>query len=154
MCLPPDSRAARLYTIRRSSFVEPFVAPSGTDWWVKAALVAASMLSSGSWSADFPQRPIRWIVPFPPGGSVDLVGRVIAQKLYTVWGQQLVIDNRPAAGGRLGTQIAAQAAPDGYTQLLTLNPNLTADRSLFKSLPYDPEKAFLPITITAGTSQL
>jgi tripartite-type tricarboxylate transporter receptor subunit TctC len=103
---------------------------------------------------SFPQRPVRWIVPFPPGGSVDLVGRVVAQKLYDNWGQQLVVDNRPAAGGRLGTQIAAQAVPDGYTQLLTLNTNLTADRSIFKSLPYDPEKAFTPITIIAGTSQL
>ena len=93
-------------------------------------------------------------MPFPAGGSVDLVGRLVGQKLFDFWGQQLVIDNRPAAGGRLGTQIAAQAAPDGYTQLLTLNTNLTADRSLFKSLPYDPEKDFVPITITAGTSQL
>jgi tripartite-type tricarboxylate transporter receptor subunit TctC len=97
---------------------------------------------------------VRWIVPFPAGGSVDLVGRAIGQKLSELWGQQIVIDNRPAAGGRVGTQIAAQAAPDGYSQLLTLNTNLTADRSLFKQLPYDPEKAFTPITIIAGTSQL
>lgn len=102
----------------------------------------------------FPQRPVRWVIPFPAGGSVDLVGRIVAQKLFDAWGQQPVIDNRPAAGGRIGTQIAAQAAPDGYTQLLTLNTNLTADRSIFKSLPYDPDKAFVPITIVAGTSQL
>jgi len=118
--------------------------------------LASLMLATGAAHAqtNFPQRPVRWIVPFPAGGSVDLVGRAIGQKLSELWGQQIVIDNRPAAGGRVGTQIAAQAAPDGYSQLLTLNTNLTADRSLFKQLPYDPEKAFTPITIIAGTSQL
>jgi tripartite-type tricarboxylate transporter receptor subunit TctC len=118
--------------------------------------LASLVLATGAAhaQANFPQRPVRWIVPFPAGGSVDLVGRVIGQKLSELWGQQIVIDNRPAAGGRVGTQIAAQAAPDGYSQLLTLNTNLTADRSLFKQLPYDPEKAFTPITIIAGTSQL
>ena len=123
---------------------------------IAATFVVACAVASHAALAQstFPQRPVRWVVPFPAGGSVDLVGRLIGQKLFDIWGQQLVIDNRPAAGGRLGTQIAAQAAPDGYTQLLTLNTNLTADRSLFKSLPYDPEKDFVPITITAGTSQL
>jgi len=118
--------------------------------------LASLVLATGAAHAqtNFPQRPVRWIVPFPAGGSVDLVGRAIGQKLSELWGQQIVIDNRPAAGGRVGTQIAAQAAPDGYSQLLTLNTNLTADRSLFKQLPYDPEKAFTPITIIAGTSQL
>jgi tripartite-type tricarboxylate transporter receptor subunit TctC len=118
--------------------------------------LASLVLATGAAHAqtNFPERPVRWIVPFPAGGSVDLVGRAIGQKLSELWGQQIVIDNRPAAGGRVGTQIAAQAAPDGYSQLLTLNTNLTADRSLFKQLPYDPEKAFTPITIIAGTSQL
>src|SRR5215831_18015449 len=113
------------------------------------AAAAAGMVIAGAAAgqAPFPQRPVRWIVPFPAGGSIDLVGRVVGQKLYDLWGQQLVVDNRSAAGGRLGTQIVAQAAPDGYTQLFTLNTNLTADRSLFKSLPYDPERDFVPITI-------
>ncbi len=118
-----------------------------------AACAHAAAADSGA-AKSFPQRPVRWVVPFPAGGSIDLVGRVLGQKLYDVWGQQLVVDNRPAAGGRLGTQTVAQATPDGYTQLFTLNTNLTADRSLFKSLPYDPEKAFVPITIVAATSQL
>src|SRR6478672_4387710 len=129
---------------------------------VRALLVMSFLLSALGASAfaraaeqdRFPQRPVRWVVPFPAGGSVDLVGRLIAQHLYDRWHPQVVIDNRPAAGGRLGTQAAALASPDGYTQLLTLNTNLTADRSLFKSLPYDPAKAFVPITIAAATSQL
>jgi tripartite-type tricarboxylate transporter receptor subunit TctC len=102
----------------------------------------------------FPARPVKWIVPFPPSGSIDLVGRVVGQKLFDVWGQQVVIDNRAGGGGRLGTGAAAVAAPDGYTQLFTLNTSLTIDRSLFKNLPYDPDKAFTPITIIASTSQL
>ncbi|MDB5809229.1 MAG: hypothetical protein JWN94_1351 [Betaproteobacteria bacterium] len=102
----------------------------------------------------FPARPVKWIVPFPPAGSIDLVGRVVGQKLYEAWGQQVVIDNRAGGGGRLGTAAAAVSASDGYTQLFTLNTSLTIDRSLFKSLPYDPDKAFTPITIVASTSQL
>ena len=103
---------------------------------------------------EFPTRPVRWIVPFPPAGSIDLVGRVVAQKLYESWGQQIVIDNRAGGGGRIGTQAAAAATPDGYTQLLTLNTSLTIDASVFRNLPYDPDKAFAPITIVASTSQL
>jgi tripartite-type tricarboxylate transporter receptor subunit TctC len=102
----------------------------------------------------FPARPVRWIVPFPPAGSIDLVGRVVGQKLSESWGQQVVIDNRSGGGGRLGTQAGAAATPDGYTLLFTLNTSFTIDRSLFKSLPYDPDKAFAPITIIASTSQL
>ena len=127
---------------------------------LQAMLVALSCVSAAVFAAqprpapDFPVRPVRWIVPFPPGGSVDLVGRILAQKLYDTWGQQIVVDNRPGAGGRVGTKIAVEATPDGYNQLLALNTNLTVDRSLFKSLAYDPEKAFVPVTIVASTSQL
>jgi tripartite-type tricarboxylate transporter receptor subunit TctC len=105
-------------------------------------------------SAPFPQRPVRWVVPYPAGGSIDQIGRILSQKLVDIWGQQVVIDNRPGAGGRLGTQIVTEATRDGYTQLLTLNTNFTLARSLFKELPYDPIRAFSPITITASTSQL
>jgi tripartite-type tricarboxylate transporter receptor subunit TctC len=123
-----------------------------------AVLIAALLPAWHAHAADtadaFPARPVRWIVPFPPSGSIDLVGRVVGQKLFDVWSQQVVIDNRAGGGGRLGTGAAAVAAPDGYTQLFTLNTSLTIDRSLFKSLPYDPDKAFTPITIIASTSQL
>ena len=124
----------------------------------RAMLAALSFGSAAVFAAqppsDFPVRPVRWIVPFPAGGSVDLIARILAQKLYETWGQQVVVDNRPGAGGRVGTKIAAESTPDGYNQLLALNTNLTVDRSLFKSLAYDPEKAFVPVTIVASTSQL
>ena len=105
-------------------------------------------------SGAYPAKPVRWIVPFPPSGSIDLVGRVVGQKLSETWGQQIVIDNRSGGGGRLGTGAAGASAPDGYTLLFSLNTSFTIDRSLFKSLPYDPDKAFTPITIVASTSQL
>ena len=119
-----------------------------------AALIPANQAGAADAPEAFPTRPVRWIVPFPSSGSIDLVGRVVGQKLFEVWGQQIVIDNRSGGGGRIGTGAAAVAAPDGYTQLFTLNTSLTIDRSLFKSLPYDPDRAFTPITIIASTSQL
>lgn len=123
-----------------------------------ALICGALMPSLHACAADnasaYPARPVRWIVPFPPAGSIDLVGRVVGQKLYEAWGQQVVIDNRSGGGGRLGTQAATTAAADGYTQLFTLNTSFTIDRSLFKNLPYDPDKALTPITIVASTSQL
>ncbi len=119
-----------------------------------AALIPAWHAGAADVPEAFPARPVRWIVPFPASGSIDLVGRVVSQKLFEIWGQQVVIDNRAGGGGRIGTGAAAIAAPDGYTQLFTLNTSLTIDRSLFKSLPYDPDKAFTPITIIASTSQL
>ena len=120
------------------------------------AIVCGALLAPlhGHAADTFPARPVRWIVPFPAAGSIDLVGRVVGQKLYEVWGQQVVIDNRSGGGGRLGTQAAAVSTADGYTQLFTLNTSFTIDRSLFKNLPYDPDKAFAPITIIASTSQL
>jgi tripartite-type tricarboxylate transporter receptor subunit TctC len=102
----------------------------------------------------FPKQPIRWIVPFPPAGSIDSVARVVGQKLSQILGQQIIIDNRAGAGGRVGSKLAADAKPDGYTQLFSLNTSYTIDKSLFKNLPYDPDKAFAPVTIVAETSQL
>jgi tripartite-type tricarboxylate transporter receptor subunit TctC len=104
--------------------------------------------------AGWPARPVRWIVPFPVGGSIDIVGRIVGQKLGERWERAIVIDNRPGAGGRVGTQLGAAAAPDGYTQTLTLNTALTSDNILSGKLGLDTERAFAPITIVAATSQL
>lgn len=117
-------------------------------------LLLGGLASAQAAATKFPERPVRWIVPFPAGGSIDLVGRIVGQHLTEVWGQQVVVDNRPGAGGRVGTQVALHATADGYNQLLTLNTNYTVDHSLFKHLGYDPRKAFVPITILASTSQL
>jgi tripartite-type tricarboxylate transporter receptor subunit TctC len=95
--------------------------------------------------ADYPNRPVRLIIPFPPGGSNDVVGRVIAQHLGDRLGKQIVVDNRGGAGGVIGTEAAAHAAPDGYT-LLVISLAHTVNPWLYK-LPYDPIKAFTPVGI-------
>jgi tripartite-type tricarboxylate transporter receptor subunit TctC len=104
--------------------------------------------------AAFPVKPVRWVVPYPPGGSIDIVARALAGRLSQAWGTQCIIDNRAGAGGRLGVQVAIAAPADGYTQLMTLNTNYTIDRSLFKNIGYDPEKALVPIAIVASTAQM
>ncbi len=105
-------------------------------------------------SAPFPTKPVRWIVPVPIGGSVDLVARIVGNKLSERWGSPVIIDNRFGATGRVGTELAANAAPNGYTQAFVISYTLTSDRSLYSKLPYDPEKSFEPITVIASTSQL
>jgi tripartite-type tricarboxylate transporter receptor subunit TctC len=97
--------------------------------------------------SDYPNRPIRLIIPFPPGGSNDVVGRVIAQHLGDILGKQVVVDNRAGAGGVIGTELASKTAPDGYT-LLGISLAHAVNPWLYK-LPYDPIKAFAPIGIMA-----
>jgi tripartite-type tricarboxylate transporter receptor subunit TctC len=95
--------------------------------------------------ADYPNRPVRLIIPFPPGGSNDVVGRVIAQHLGEALGKQVIVDNRSGAGGVVGTEAAAHAPPDGYT-ILGISLAHAVNPWLYK-LPYDPIKAFVPIGI-------
>jgi tripartite-type tricarboxylate transporter receptor subunit TctC len=97
---------------------------------------------------DYPTRPVRLIIPFPPGGSNDVVGRMIATKLTDQLGKQVVVDNRAGAGGVVGTEIASKAAPDGYT-LLVISIAHAVNPWLYK-LPYDPIKDFTPIGIMAS----
>jgi tripartite-type tricarboxylate transporter receptor subunit TctC len=94
----------------------------------------------------YPARPIRFIVPFPPGGGNDIVGRIVAQKLAEGLGQQVVIDNRGGAGGTIGTDIAAKAPPDGYTMLVN-NISLAVNHTLFRKLPYDTLKDLAPVSL-------
>src|SRR5262249_6365978 len=95
----------------------------------------------------YPTRPIRVIVPQPPGGGFDLVARVIAEPLAKLMGNPVVVDNRPGAGMLLGTEAAAKAAAEGYTILLGANPNLAFNAGLYDRLPYDPRADFVPVGI-------
>ncbi len=95
---------------------------------------------------SYPAKPVRLIVPFPPGGSNDIVGRTFAQQLGERLGQSVVVDNRGGAGGTIGTDIAAKAAPDGYT-LLLISVAHAFNQSMYKKLPYDAEKSFVPVAI-------
>jgi tripartite-type tricarboxylate transporter receptor subunit TctC len=109
-----------------------------------AASACAQGPSKGSGSA-YPVRPIRLLVPFGPGGVGDITARVVAQKMGATLGQQIVVDNRPGAGGIVASELVAKAAPDGYT-LLLLNNAHAVSMSLFKSLPYDTLKDFAPVS--------
>jgi tripartite-type tricarboxylate transporter receptor subunit TctC len=101
----------------------------------------------------FPTRPIRFVVPYPPGGGTDIVGRVLGQKLRESLGQPVVIDNRGGAGGTIGTALAAKATPDGYTLLLVPTSHVI-NPSIYARLPYDTEKDFAPITMIASAAIL
>ncbi len=96
-------------------------------------------------AAGYPDKPIRMIVPFSAGGATDTPGRFIAQKLSETLGQQVVVDNRPGAGSTIGTDIAAQAQPDGYTVLMTATP-FVISANLYRKLPYDIFRDFTPVT--------
>jgi len=112
---------------------------------LSAAALLVAFTTMAAAQADYPNRPVRLIIPFPPGGSNDVVGRVIAQHLGDVLGKQVIVDNRGGAGGVVGTEQAAHAAPDGYT-LLGISLAHAVNPWLYK-LPYDPIKAFAPIGI-------
>jgi len=118
-------------------------------------LGGAMMLPAASAGAaePFPTRPMRLIVPYPPGGGTDIVGRVLGQKLHESLGQPVIIDNRGGAGGTLGTAIAAKAAPDGYTLVLVPTSHVI-NPSIYARLPYDTARDFAPITMVASAAIL
>jgi tripartite-type tricarboxylate transporter receptor subunit TctC len=105
-------------------------------------------------AAKYPARPIRMIVPFAPGGATDILARVTAKRLSEVWGQSVIIDNRPGAGGTLGANLAAKANADGYTLLMGTNATHGIAPSLYTSLPYDAIRDFAPITLVAIVPQV
>ena len=102
---------------------------------------------------NYPARPIRLIVAFAPGGSVDVVARLIAHKLSEAWGQQVVVDNRAGAAGNISAEIVAHAAPDGYTIYIT-SASLVANVSLYRKVPYDPIRDFAPIMLLAAVQSV
>ena len=97
----------------------------------------------------YPAKSVRIVVPFPPGGSNDLVARVLAQKLTEKTGQAFIIDNRAGAGGNVGADVVAKSEPDGYTLLLTASPPLTSNIALYGKMSFDPAKAFAPVSLVA-----
>lgn len=97
---------------------------------------------------SYPNKPIRFIVPFAPGGGNDMIARLIGAKLAESWSQQVIVDNRPGAGGNIAAEIAARSAPDGYTIFLFNSTNAIAP-SLFRKVPFDPIKDFEPVILIA-----
>ncbi len=118
-----------------------------TAWSVNAVSAPAAWAQS-----TYPTKPVRLIVPYPPGGATDVTARVIAEKLTAAWGQQFVVDNRAGAAAAIGTTIAAQSTPDGYTLLVGTFGGLVSSPALgAQRLPYDPVKDFLPIGLVVHT---
>jgi tripartite-type tricarboxylate transporter receptor subunit TctC len=118
-----------------------------------AACIALPVLSAPAFAQKYPERPIRAIVVFPPGGPTDIVARIFGQKLTEKWGQQVVVDNRVGAGGNIGMGIAAQATPDGYT-LVFVSSSLMVNPSLYKKVPYDVYKSFIPVSVLAASTHV
>jgi tripartite-type tricarboxylate transporter receptor subunit TctC len=115
--------------------------------WLATAAIAAVPLSVAA--ADYPARAIRMVVPFPAGGTTDILGRIAGQKITEALSQQVIIDNRGGAGGNIGTEMVAKAPPDGYTLLTDPGSTLTINPHAYSKLGFDPVKDFAPITILA-----
>ncbi|HEY7656340.1 MAG TPA: tripartite tricarboxylate transporter substrate binding protein [Burkholderiales bacterium] len=118
-----------------------------------AVCLALPVLSAPAIAQKYPARPIRAIVPFPPGGPTDVIARFFTQRLTEAWGQQVVIDNRSGAGGNIGMGIAAQAAGDGYTMLF-VSSSLMVNPGLYKKVPYDVYKSFIPVSVLAASTHV
>ena len=118
--------------------------------FVAATLAAAlaTITAGGAWAQAYPQRPIRMVVPFAPGGATDIIARIVAQKLSERLGQPVVVDNRPGAGTTIGNAEVAKAKPDGYTLLFAPTP-FVISQVIYPSLPYDPRKDFAPVSLLA-----
>jgi tripartite-type tricarboxylate transporter receptor subunit TctC len=116
------------------------------------ALAALAVATGAAVAAEpaYPNRPVRMIVPFAPGGPTDVIARVIAQKLSEAWAHQVVVDNRGGAGGNIGMGLAATSPPDGYT-ILVVSSSFVVNPSLYSKIPYDPYKSFIPVTNAAAS---
>ena len=117
--------------------------------WTRILVVlTAFFLTSIAVAAEFPTKPIKLVVPFPPGGAVDALGRLVGQKTSEILGQPIVIDNRAGAAGSIGTDVVAKSTPDGYTLLMGSTSSLSVIPNLQK-VPYDPIKDFTPVSLVA-----
>jgi len=105
------------------------------------------LLASGAIAQSWPQKPVRFIVPFPPGGATDISARLLGEKLSQIWGQSVVIENRGGAGGGLGAAEAARAAPDGYTLFFPSGSVVTANQHIYAKMGYNPEKDFVGVSM-------
>ena len=112
-------------------------------------LIALFPVMTQAQNSSFPERPVTIVVPFPPGGGTDAGARLVAQKLSTRWGQSVIIDNKAGAAGMVGAEYVSRAKPDGYTLLIGNIGTFSINPSLYKKMPYDPDKAFAPISMVA-----
>jgi tripartite-type tricarboxylate transporter receptor subunit TctC len=124
-----------------------------TRAWVLAAVAIGACNANAQAPNDFPNRPVRLVNPYAPGGSVDLVGRAVAAGMTEIWGQQVIVDNRPGAGTTIGTELVARAQPDGYTMLCNSSA-IAIMPSMYKNMRFDPVRDLQPIVQIAASEQL
>src|SRR4051794_3012421 len=121
----------------------------------RGAQCAAGVLFALSTCAqDYPAKPLRILVPNAPGGSTDILARIVGERLADKWGQQVVIDNRGGAGGNIAAELAARAAPDGYTLFLGSMSTQAVNPSLYAKLPFDAARDFAPVSLVANSANL
>lgn len=120
------------------------------------SLLATVMLAASTavFAQAYPAKTVRIVVGFAPGGSTDLTARVYAQELHKLWNSQVVVDNRPGASGMIGAEVAARAAPDGYTWLVSPQTSIVVAPLIFKKVNYDPNRDFAPVAVIGSTPQL
>jgi tripartite-type tricarboxylate transporter receptor subunit TctC len=118
------------------------------------AFLFAALFSTLGAAQSWPQKPVKFIVPFPPGGATDISARLLGEQLTKIWGQTVVVENRGGAGGSVGAAEAARAAPDGYTLFFPSGSVLTANQHIYAKLGYDPEKDFAPVTNVVSGPQV
>lgn len=122
--------------------------------WPVIWSIALAFTATLAQAQSYPARPVRIVVPFAPGGATDIVTRIVAQRLTDLWGQTVVVDNRAGAGGNIGGDIVAKAAPDGYTVLMTSGSIVTANQHMYKKMPFDPERDLIAVTNVASGPQI
>lgn len=118
------------------------------------AMLLATCCTSSVLAQPYPAKPVRIIVPYTPGGATDILGRLLAAKFAESMGQQFIAENRPGAAGLVGAELAARAAPDGYTLWVGQASNLAINQHLMKKIPYDPLTAFTPVSLLAASPNL
>lgn len=118
------------------------------------AYVALALLALPASAQGWPDKPVRFIVPFPPGGATDISARLLGERLTQLWGQQVIIENRGGAGGGVGAAEAARATPDGYTLFFPSGSVVTANQHIYAKLTYNPEKDFVPVTKVVSGPQV
>ncbi|HYL91477.1 MAG TPA: tripartite tricarboxylate transporter substrate binding protein [Burkholderiales bacterium] len=118
------------------------------------ALISAALFSATAAAQSWPQKPVKFIVPFPPGGATDIAARLLGENLSQTWGQTVVVENRGGAGGGVGAAEAAHAAPDGYTLFFPSGSVMTANQHIYAQLNYDPERDFVPVTNVVSGAQV
>jgi tripartite-type tricarboxylate transporter receptor subunit TctC len=123
--------------------------------WLKTACAIACIVATAHSSAQgYPTKVVRVVIPYPAGSTPDIVGRALATKLQAALGQTFIVENKPGAGGNIGADAVAKAAPDGHTLLVAVNGPVAVNKYLYKDMPYDPDKDLLPIALLASSPQM